>query len=300
MQEFSPYSEVSDCALQNDSDFGKECNVTYTLDYDFDPPIYFHYKLTEVYQNHRSYVKSRNTKALINKEDVTDVEYCDPSEVQTSKADDEDYAGKYMLPCGLIANSFFNDKFKVKYIMANGTEVDFCDNTTRCNADPEQVDKWSDAAWYSSPNWERDGIAWDSDLDRFELFEISDDDYTTNVNQDQEVQNVTLPDTDDPDLMVWMRTSTVPTFLKLHRIINGQSLKKGDQLMVTIKNYFNVNDGFDGTKALVISTNSSLGGRNNKLGIIYMVIGSVSLLTAVFFRILLPPQRLSASMLRDM
>ena len=295
MREFSPYDSNSDCSL-NDTNYGTECVVNYTLDYDFEPPIYFHYKLTKFFQNHRSYVKSRNTKQLILYEDILDNEYCDPSETQTSQAADDSYSGKVMLPCGLIANSFFNDKFKVTYI-EDGEVFEFC-NTSQCTVDEQAVSNWSAAAWYASPNWERDGIAWDSDLERFQHFDITDD--TTNVNEVQENQGITLPETDDLDLMVWMRASTISTFTKLHRIINGQSLKKGATFQVTIRNYFRVDEWEGGSKALVISTNSSMGGRNNKLGIIYMVIGSLSLMTAVFFRILLPPQRLPPSPLRDM
>merc|ERR1712083_547619 len=109
----------------------------------------------------------------------------------------------------------------------------------------------------------------------------------------------TLPNTDDPDFIVWMRTATVPTFSKLYRVINSQSLKKGGILEVTIRNYFAVDD-FEGSKSLLITTNSSLGGRNDALGIGFMAIGSVSLMTAVFFRIMLPPQRLTPSPLRDL
>merc|ERR1712083_485235 len=136
----------------------------------------------------------------------------------------------------------------------------------------------------------RSDIAWTSDNRRFESTQQIDG-TTTNVNEVQFDQNVTLPDTDDPDFVVWMRTSTVPTFSKLHRIINGQSLKKGATLEVTIRNYFAVDD-FEGSKSLLITTNSSLGGRNDALGIGFMVVGSVSFLTAVFFWVMLSPQKL--------
>ena len=113
MQEFAAYDELSDCAIDSfaaDENWGKECKVNYTIEYDFDPPIYFHYKLTNFYQNHRSYVKSRSEDQLQNV--MLDNGDCDPSEVKTATGGPD--KGNIMLPCGLIANSFFNDKYKVR------------------------------------------------------------------------------------------------------------------------------------------------------------------------------------------
>eukprot|EP01083_Nonionella_stella_P208408 756327_1 len=242
MQEFPAYSSISGCSLpdhtQNTS-WGKQCTINYTLDYDFTPPIYFHYKLTNFYQNHRSYAKSRSERQLQN-DDVLDVDNCDPDDVKNSEIN-----SYKMLPCGLIANSFFNDKYKVKYIELSNDNtppkiIDFC-NTTQCDKNEQDENmKWSDASWYAYPNWDNSNIAWESDINgKFEeTKQIADK--TTDINKLQHWQHITLPDTEDPDFIVWMRTSTISTFTKLHRIINKQKLKKGSILQVTIKNYFGV------------------------------------------------------------
>ena len=295
IQEFPAYHSIAECALTNDEpsqNWGKQCKINYTLEHDFDPPIFVHYKLTDFYQNHRSYVKSMSSKQISDR-DVLDVNDCDPSDVQWSSVN-----GYAMLPCGLIANSFFNDKFKATYYeQQSGAIIPLC-NDTQCEMD-EQFNgtQWTDAAWFASPNWENVDIAWKSDLEKFEATrQITDE--TTNQNERQNWQNITLPDTNDHDFMVWMRTSTIGTFYKLHRIINGQSLKKGNVLEFTIKNYFDVSS-FEGTKSIVITTNSSIGGKNNVLGIAFMTIGSISLLTAVCFRLLIPPKR-SSELLYDL
>lgn len=296
MQEFSAYDGLTECAISSFSageDWGKTCSVNYTIDNDMDPPIYFHYKLTNFYQNHRSYVKSRSENQLKN-EDILDNDDCDPSEVKTAQGGE--YEGRIMLPCGLIANSFFNDKYKVRLFTPNVNDdgyqvIEFCNNTDTCNGDPQNVENWSDATWHASPNWDNSNIAWKSDVDK-KFASVTQTEKTTDINSLQNWQNITLPDTDDQDFIVWMRTATVSEFSKLHRIINEQKLKKGDIMEVTIQNFFSV-DSFSGTKSLIITTNSSLGGRNDVLGIAFMTIGSISLLTAVCFRLLIPPKKLS-------
>jgi len=87
--------------------------------------------------------------------------------------------------------------------------------------------------------------------------------------------------------MVWMRTATDSTFTKLHRIINDLSFKKGDKLNVTIVNYFEVSS-FGGSKSIVISTNSAMGGQNDTLGILFIVVGALALVIGVQLKLLIP------------
>ena len=69
-------------------------------------PIYIYYRLTNFYQNHRRYVKSRDDTQLLgqmNSADASKYTSCDPWIQNT--------AGSVYLPCGLIARSVFNDTF---------------------------------------------------------------------------------------------------------------------------------------------------------------------------------------------
>lgn len=43
---------------------GTRCNVTLDVTDKMEKPVYFYYKLTNYYQNHRLYVKSRNDDQL--------------------------------------------------------------------------------------------------------------------------------------------------------------------------------------------------------------------------------------------
>jgi len=80
------------------------CDVRLNIGARMEPPIYFYYQLTNFYQNHRRYVKSRND-AQLRGESPADISSCDPLETWPPGPVHKD-----LNPCGLIANSFFNGK----------------------------------------------------------------------------------------------------------------------------------------------------------------------------------------------
>ena len=46
--------------LENSVGSSCDCQVRIAIEEDIQPPVYFYYKLTNFYQNHRLYVKSRD------------------------------------------------------------------------------------------------------------------------------------------------------------------------------------------------------------------------------------------------
>ena len=85
-QEFPAYNNTPECIV-SDGHWGEDCTLDYTLDHTFEPPIYFHYKLTKFYQNHRRYVKSQSTEQIQNSGDLLDpasYRFCTPSAVTKS------------------------------------------------------------------------------------------------------------------------------------------------------------------------------------------------------------------------
>ena len=85
-----------------------------------------YYGLTNFYQNHRRYVKSRDDNQLFGGVGVPSSD-CAPYDVLKSDK------SKYIWPCGAIANSMFQDE--ISLFQSSGEKVDL----------------------------ERTGIAWDSD-----------------------------------------------------------------------------------------------------------------------------------------
>jgi len=80
------------------------CTVPVDIDRDIEGRSYMYYGLANFYQNARNYEKSRSFEQLRG-EEVTEaqLEDCDPAI--------RDDSGNFLTPCGLIANSQFNDSF---------------------------------------------------------------------------------------------------------------------------------------------------------------------------------------------
>lgn len=181
-------------------------------------------------------------------------------------------------PCGLIADSHFNDS------VSFSGPIDFSFSTN--------------------------GIAWPSDVN--ELFRSTA--YTPGealpppswsgyykdlfLNQSSNwPMNQSIISTDE-HLMNWMRVSAFPNFLKLYGIIkwdhsSGNSLM--EKVNLSISDCFPIGSAFGGTKSIVISSGSFLtGGKQLGLALIFLICGSILLLIAIsiiFFGKNFSPQR---------
>lgn len=227
-----------------------KCELQFDVPNDISPPIYLYYKLTNYYQNHRKYVQSYDWNQLRGKAVALDklTSNCKPLKERDNKI---------VYPCGLVANSMFNDTIGNPKSSAEGT--------------------------YEFSNT---GIAWSTDLKLYKRTE-----YNTSQIVPPENWAKKYPDgytDDDLDSLVtderfmnWMKTAALPSFYKKYGVNKSSTLKKGTYTMSITMNY--PVTIFGGTKSVVISTSSVIGGRNMGLGICYVVLGGVAVLFMLAF-----------------
>jgi len=261
---YDPANTSSPCK-QGEGVAEPDCGISFTVDKDVPGPVYFYYRLTNFYQNHRLYVKSRNDAQLAGGTGLTytDLSTCDPDISPDPNASGTD--ANVWLPCGLIASSMFNDSFVLN--MVNTTI-----NTT------------------TAVNWTNDGIAWKSDL-AAKFINPAEPQNGTWIPQLANTSTQTTQGYETPEFVVWMRTAGLPDFKKLNRIIlNG--LAKGTY-QISIQNIFPVWQ-FNGTKHVVFSTTSWIGGKNDFLAWAYIVVGIICIIQAVLFlvRHVITPRKL--------
>jgi hypothetical protein len=281
---YDPSAMNVNCSISK-SNAGEICNINYLFDKDVKGPFYVFYELSNFYQNHRRYVKSRSSNQLLGANlAYEDLELdCFPL-IQN---------GSLLLnPCGLIANSLFNDVIELT------------------SGPPGIV-------------MDTEGIAWESDLDvkfqqvdGFTYSQVNDlsqnctqvlgsgyDDckvYTDNTNvtyyywypDDNNVQYLyeSFPSIINPiegvkneHFVVWMRTAGLPYFRKTYGKIDTD-ISAGQTLSFQINTNFEV-ASFSGSKALVVTTLESYGATNDALGIAFITIGCISLFVGIFLAI---------------
>lgn len=276
---------------------GDQCNIQFKISEDVEGPLYVYYGLENFYQNHRLYVKSQNVNQLLGNPitDITAIETdCKPA-VYSNGVKGAPYVDtptpgyKLLYPCGLIANSMFNDKIKVAppHTMDEkgiAWESDFKKFKNPQGSKSVQVTSGvvADAATCIANNLPSDCRLYDAGTVPYLYWYPNMDTYRYNFDNDL-YKNIITPveGMQNEHFMVWMRTAALPKFRKLYGKIAGP-LKKGEVLTFQVDSKFEVRS-FGGSKSIIISTISSIGGKNNYVGTSFIVVGSLAfLLTALF------------------
>lgn len=164
------------------------CSLYFQIPEQIGAPVFLYYKLTNFYQNHRKYVQSLDNdqlKGVAVSNDTIKSGNCDPLQI-------DDVSKKAYYPCGLIANSIFNDTIHSPVLASNSSAFNMTDKGIAWSSDKELIKTTKYNYWevVPPPNWRRK----------------YGDNYTAK----------TLPDLhNDEAFMVWMRTAGLPTFSKL-------------------------------------------------------------------------------------
>ena len=103
--------------------YGQYCMVSFTIDEEMKPPVLLFYELTNFYQNHRRYLKSKSPSQLKGEKiEISDADSaCDPVVLNRDLYVKKSWGGydldpnQVANPCGLMAKSIFNGKKKRIY-----------------------------------------------------------------------------------------------------------------------------------------------------------------------------------------
>jgi LEM3 (ligand-effect modulator 3) family / CDC50 family len=238
------YDNLKDCDLSS-KNLSHVCNITIPIEENFDPPIMVYYQLENFYQDHRRYIKSKSLGQLRGEDlKLSDISSdCDPI---TTIKDLGFYKsiGNFSLAPTDIANPCG--------LIAKSL---FNDTFKLYNMEEKEL-------IINETN-----IAWDSDKKgRFK--------------RHPNASYVQWTDVENEHFMVWMRPAGLPDFRKLWGRIN-EKLEPGKYNLL-INNNFPV-ESFNGKKSFVLSTVNILGGKNNFLGIAYLIVGFICLIMALLF-----------------
>ncbi|XP_066522937.1 cell cycle control protein 50B [Hoplias malabaricus] len=239
------------------------CDITFSLSQLFQGPVFFYYGLSNYFQNFRQYGVSKDDYQLSGDTAYFHApqSYCFPYQYDSNNTP--------IVPCGSIANSMFNDSFTL-YLMMNGSQK-------QVPFDGKGIAWWTDYnIKYRNPSAVNGSFA---AAFAGTVKPIYWPVPAYNLDPTDQANNGFL----NQNFLVWMRRAALPNFRKLYGRITGgdysQGLPAGNYTLRINYNYPVIS--FKGTKKVVFSNVSWMGGKNQFLGIAYLVIGCLCVVMAI-------------------
>lgn len=276
---------------------------------DMEPPVLVHYEIDNFFQNYRKYTNSFDPHQLFGELEQSEIAAgdCQPLNV---------IGGVKINPCGLIANTLFNDVITLesivgpdgeviqnapmvetgiawasdlewKYRQPKGFEAEQCPSCDQC--DCTEVNTKVGQPWScKEPYVDQDGVC--------HRYYYPDDATTQYLYETYPMVVSPLDGVTNEHFVVWMRTAALPLFRKLYGYIE-QRIPAGSVLTFNVQANFIV-ERLEGHKALVVSNTYIFGGKNHWLGTLFIIVGAVAAVFGLLFlaKVILAPRKLGDPM----
>ncbi|KAA8497348.1 ALA-interacting subunit 1 [Porphyridium purpureum] len=192
------YDNIPECDVGDVFSQTKTCTVEITIEEDIEPPAYFYYRMSNYFQNVRTYTRSRSSPQLAGQWPLTtgQLDTCEPILDNSTTGTP--------IPCGLTAWSVFNDTFVL------------CEDRECNNPVPTT----------------QEGIEWPTDSStKFKAGPTADSDPPGPWTDADNDLITSTP------FMVWMRLAAFSEFNKLNLIVQNQTLTRGTYYVQITNNY---------------------------------------------------------------
>lgn len=283
---------VSEPCSITEANADKTCSLDFVLDRDMEPPIMIYYQIENFYQNHRKYFMSRDDSQLLGSTTQTNIAEKQCAPLNELKNKNTGVMTK-LNPCGLIANTLFNDVITLTSgISSEGKELAMLETGISWQSDLDfkfkQPDgfKWNetecDYACNEDPEWSCfNGTAYKDDEGKCWKFFYPNNNTTQYLYETYPMVVNPIEGVQNEHFIVWMRSAALPKFRKLYGFID-KPISSGTKLTFQINANWIVNT-FKGSKTLVLTTTSMFGGRNPALGKYFIGVGIFCLASALLF-----------------
>jgi hypothetical protein len=252
------------------------CEYNLTLKHAMSAPIMVMYRLNHFHQNYQMYIDDYDEEEMhgehnsIDRDRFPDCRYHVFTSAVREDINRVDENGVSLIndtvqvPCGLVANSFFTDQYKVLLTDGNETSTPFI-NT-------------SNLVWESDKHKFRNSAAYPLDATPY----WDDYPYAKNIQYLYERYNFSISRSEgvyNDQFISWIRSEFLSDFRKPYGVIH-EDLAANTKITIRIVSSFNTM-AFGGAKALVLTTYGTIGGDVSMFGIVSICFGVLAFIGAM-------------------
>lgn len=195
------------------------CTMEFFLPEDLQPPVFYYYRIANFHQNHRQYILSRHEQQLKGSAtSLSSIRGSDCAPLGTQKSEDGTEQ-KIIYPCGMIANSYFNDTFAapLRLPTSDGSnQTQSYNMTTKGIATPIDKLLYRPSGYEIPSQGSTDGI----------ITIVPPPAWAERFPNGYHSGNMFNP-AEDESFMVWMRTAAGSNFAKLAMRNDNEVMERG-------------------------------------------------------------------------